>query len=169
VVHVGADGRVRSVRLLWHRDGRRPTWEQVAADAAASLVGSQFPLRSSFAQGAFVEVQVASNVALPSGSDTLKRFERPRRFEAKRWPFAPKPGPRLSRREEGHWTPPPPELARITPVPETTLPPCDPAEPLCPSFRFDLSDLVTPRSRSVRTYVRVEPARGDKATGAPGQ
>jgi hypothetical protein len=159
VVHVDSDGRVLSVKVVSYRDGRLSTWKRIATESARSLAGARFSLLSPLTRGAHVTVSVTSNLELPSGTGRERRFREPRRLEEEgpRWPWAPQPGPRLSWREEGSWTPLPPDMARTCPNPETVLPPCDPAHPLCPKFRFDVADIGARHARIVRTHIDVAP------------
>lgn len=160
VVHVDADGRVSSIQVASRRN--LSAWKRVADESVKSLAGARFTLEAPLRRGARVTVTVTSNLELPSGTGREHRFREPRRLEeGRRWPWAPQPGPRLSWREEGSWTPLPPDMARTCPNPETTLPPCDPAHPLCPKFRFDVADIGARHARIVRTHIDVAPVRDD--------
>ncbi|HZO15286.1 MAG TPA: hypothetical protein VFB62_18560 [Polyangiaceae bacterium] len=161
IVHVDSDGRVLSVKVASHRNPS--AWRRIAHESARSLAGTRFTLEEPLRRGALVTVSVTSNLELPSGTGRERRFREPRRIEEEgpRWPWAPRPGPRLSWREEGSWTPLPPDMARTCPNPETTLPPCDPAHPLCPKFRFDVADIGARHARIVRTHVDVAPVPDD--------
>lgn len=156
--HVGSDGRVSSVRVLSYRDGSESAWRRAAAHASRSLADDRFRMRSALRRGANVTVEVTSNLELPSGNGREHEMSSKRRFEKPRWPYAPAPGPRLSWREEGSWTPLPPDTERIAAPPETTFPPCDPGEPSCPGSRFDLADIGAKHIRQVRSRAEVAPA-----------
>jgi len=159
LAHVGTDGCLSSLRVISFDGGDASAWQRAAIAAKRGIGKRCFALRAPLDRGALVTIAVTSNLELPSGKGRQRRFSRPRTFEGPRWPWAPTMAPRKNPRNELPTSPPPDELRTVGADPESTLPPCDPGDILCPGCRFDVADIGARASRIVRTKVSIRPAQ----------
>jgi hypothetical protein len=66
-VSVNPQGRVTKVTLVSFSGGESSVWQAIAKSAQARLAGRTLPMKSSFAKGAMVAVQVRSDQKRPGG------------------------------------------------------------------------------------------------------
>lgn len=71
-IALGPQGTTKSVSLLHHQGGRRALWQGIKGQILAALSARQFPMRSGFAKGAIVTVNVNSTTRKPAGGASRK-------------------------------------------------------------------------------------------------
>jgi hypothetical protein len=71
-VALGPNGKVQSVNLMGFSGGGGGEWRAVQRAAEAALRKQTFPMKSSFAKGAIITVNVRSQMRMPSGDGGLK-------------------------------------------------------------------------------------------------
>jgi hypothetical protein len=92
VATIDGSGKLVGIVLGGVRAGSASGWEAAGRDAEAGLAGTSFALRQEYANGAVVRLE------LTNGEVRVAAEEPPERGK---WPWLPRPAPRLRPKEEG--------------------------------------------------------------------